>query len=638
MPVARPQVETPAQSDAKPGADSGEQPTLGSGESLAAQARPVVAMPQTHVEIKPADVAPRQSIRAWNKRWTGRLTGRSQLPLVERVLLARGVSGPDAETFLNPKLSHLHEASLMPGLDRAAERLLDAAKQGEAIVIYGDYDVDGVSATAILFHTLRTIAPDANVRTYVPHRLDEGYGLNPQSIAELCASGARVIVSVDCGITAVGPAKVAKDAGVDLIITDHHNFAAAEVGFPDAYALVHPRLASAAPYPFGELCGAGVAFKLAWRLMTLAGGAGSQRLSEVWRLRLLDMLALASMGVIADIVPLVGENRVMARFGLSRLRSVDIEGLKALVEASNLDGEKIREEDVGFKLGPRLNACGRMGHAKEAVELLTTATGARAIELAQQLSRQNEARRSLEKEIFEHACDLAQREGMTSDDRRAIVLAHHDWHPGVVGIVCSRLVEKFCRPAILMRDHESTCHGSGRSVEGVSLHAALTDCRSHLTQFGGHDMAAGLKLDSARLAEFQAAFIDAINARLPVSELVAKAHYDTGASLDEVTVENVQRLEALAPFGRDNPSVRLRLVGATVAQRPTLMGKQNQHLSFVASSPKGRMVRCVSWNAGAWVERLRPGMRVELFATPRINEWNGRRSAELEVVDIAEAP
>jgi single-stranded-DNA-specific exonuclease len=188
-----------------------------------------------------------------------------------------------------------------------------------------------------------------------------------------------------------------------------------------------------------------------------------------------------------------------------------------------------------------------------------------------------------------------------------------------------------------MRDHESTCHGSGRSVEGVSLHAALTDCREHLTQFGGHDMAAGLKLDSACLAEFQSAFVEAINARLPASELVAKAQYDTGASLDEIAVETVQHLESLAPFGRDNPAVRLRIVGVTIAQRPTLMGKQNQHLAFVASSPKGRFVRCIAWNAGGWIERLRQGMRVELFATPRINEWNGKRSAELEVADIAEA-
>ncbi len=579
----------------------------------------------------------RQSIRAWNKRWIGRLSQRSQLGLVERVLLARGLTGPEAVTFLEPKLAHLHDASLMAGLDRSAERLLDAARRREAIVIYGDYDVDGVSAMAILFHTLRTIAPDCDVRTYVPHRLEEGYGLNPQSVAELCASGARVIVSVDCGITAVGPAKVAKDAGVDLIITDHHNMAPPEVGLPDAFAMVHPKLAragSTTAYPFGELCGAGVAFKLAWRLMTLA--AGSNRLSEAWRTRLLDMLALASMGVIADVVPLVGENRVMARFGLSRLRSVDIEGLRALVEASNLDSEKIREEDVGFKLGPRLNACGRMGHAKEAVELLTTATGSRATELAQQLSRQNDARRTLEKEIFDHACQLAHQQGMTGDDQRAIVLAHPEWHPGVVGIVCSRLVEKYCRPAILMRDYDGVCHGSGRSVDGISLHAALTDCREQLLHFGGHDMAAGMKLESGRLGMFQRSFIDAINERLPVSELVAKGVYDTGAGLDEVTVEATGRLQMLAPFGRENPQVRLRVVGGKVAQRPQLMGKQHQHLSFVVASPVGRMVRCIAWNSAAWVERLRVGVRVELFATPRVNEWNGRRSAELEVVDVLE--
>jgi single-stranded-DNA-specific exonuclease len=564
---------------------------------------------------------------------------RSSAPLIARLLAARGLSpGPASDAFLNPSLKQLHDPSLMGGLDRSAHRLLHAARAREPIVIYGDYDVDGISATAILYHTLRAIAPDARVTTYVPHRLEEGYGLNASSIAELCAGGARVIVSVDCGVTAVWPAKVARDAGVDLIITDHHNLPAPDdtgsIQLPDAYAIVHPRLTDEThptPYPYPELCGAGVAFKLAWRMLTLH--AGATRLPDDLRDLLLDLLGLASLGVIADVVPLVDENRVMARFGLTKVKHSAIPGLRALIEASNLSSDRVREEDVGFRIAPRLNACGRMGHAREAVELLTTATGPRAIEIAQQLSRMNEQRRATEREIFEHACDLAHREGMTEPDRRAIVLAHEDWHPGVVGIVCSRLVERFHRPTILMRRHDGQCHGSGRSVPGFSLHAALAACASTLTQYGGHDMAAGVRLEASRLDDFRDEFIARANQAITPDDLVAKLHYDAIAHPGELTVASVTDLRRLAPFGRDNPSVRVRIEGLRIAARPELLGSTNRHLSMHVRDDRGRTLRAIAWGWGEHVERFRMGMGVELLATPTLNHWQGSTSVQLEVAD-----
>ena len=560
--------------------------------------------------------------------------GREAAPgatLVERVLAARGLRNPETVArFLEPKLSHLHDPSGIPDLDKAAERLLKAATEGERIVIYGDYDVDGVSATAILFHMLRAIAPGANIGNYVPHRLEEGYGLNAEAIRELGHQGARVIVSVDCGITAVEPARVARELGIDLIITDHHNPPASLADLPDAFAVVHPRRPDST-YPFGELCGAGVAFKLAWRLATLS--SGGRRVSESLRGLLLELLGLTSLGVIADVVPLVDENRVIARFGLSRIKDSTIEGLRALVRASGLANEKVGAEDVGYKLGPRLNACGRMGHAREAVELLTVATGERADEIATMLSRMNDERRVIERRIFEHALELAQAAGMTTPDRRAIVLAHEDWHSGVVGIVCSRLVERFNRPAILLSRDGDGCHGSGRSVDGFGLHAALCECAPMLTSFGGHDMAAGLKLPHDRLAEFVEAFTRVANRDIRPENLVGVAEYDCDATLGELDLRTVAPLGRLGPFGRENPGVRVRLGPVRIAARSETFGQLNKHLSLRVAGPEStRQLRIVGWSWAEQISRLPAGAMIEAIVTPQISTF-GSPAVEPVLVD-----
>ncbi len=535
-----------------------------------------------------------------------------------------------ARAFCDPSLRDLEEPSRLHDLDRSATRLLAAARAGEPIVIYGDYDVDGVSAATILHRALREIAPDAPVSIYIPHRLDEGYGLSEQAIARLADEDARVIVSVDCGVTAIGPARIARARGVDLIITDHHEPPTVDEGLPDAFAIVHPRH-PAGDYPFAELCGAAVAFKLAWRLATMA--RGGERVSEAMRETLLDLLALAALGTVADVVPLVGENRIIARFGLARMKSTAIVGLNALISAAELDGERISAEHVGFALGPRLNACGRLGHAREAAELLMTDDAPRAEEIADQLTSSNDERRRVERAIFEEAAERAEAAGMTQDDRRAIVLADEQWHPGVVGIVCSRLAERFARPAILLQRANGICQGSGRSVDEVDLHAALAACADHLDRFGGHRMAAGLALPSASLEPFTDAFTERVNACLPVESLVPSLAYDCDADLAELTPAAVDRLEALAPHGRGNPPPTLRLRRVRLAQADPL-GARGRHAQLRIEGD-GAALRVVAWRWGERLNELPRGRAVDVLVRPKINEWRGRRRVEAELADLA---
>jgi single-stranded-DNA-specific exonuclease len=573
----------------------------------------------------------RGMVRLWRPRGGG-VPIREGAALVERILAVRGLTDPGmCQDFLNPVLKHLHAPGQMPGIDRAAARILGAIRGGEPLVIYGDYDVDGITATAILFHVMKAIAPGAAVRCYIPHRMEEGYGLNSAALRQLASEGARVVVTVDCGITAVEPAAEAAAAGIDLIITDHHNPPRTMEDLPRAYEVVHPRRPDS-EYPFGELCGAGVAFKLAWRLATM--GHGSERVGEPMRSLLLDLLAFAALGTIADVMPLVGENRVIARHGLARIKHSAVAGLSELVKAAGLAGESIDSEHVGFALAPRLNACGRMGHAREAVELFTTATPAEAAAIAQNLCKLNEQRRATERRIAEQAAEMAEAAGMTGDERRAIVLAHEEWHQGVVGIVCSRLVERFHRPTILMCVRDGQCHGSGRSIEGFSLHAALERCSGHLLRHGGHDMAAGLTLEACNLGAFTEAFTDAANASLAPGDLVPVLKYDCDASLAELTPHCVGQLESLAPFGMKNPRPKVRISGVRVGARPQVMGNGGRHLSLQLGQD-GHVLRAVAWNWGEHAGRLAQGMPLDVVISPKISAWNGMSRVEAEISDIA---
>lgn len=563
--------------------------------------------------------------------------------LIERVLHARGLRDPlEVARFCDPKLTDLHDPGLLPGIDAAVARLIDAIKRDELIVIYGDYDVDGMTATGILFHTIKSAAPNARLRTYVPHRLDEGYGINCEALRQLRGEGAALVISVDCGITAVQSAKTAREVGLDLIVTDHHNLPTGltpecgdEHPLPDCVAIVHPRLHGSA-YPFGELCGAGVAFKVAWRFAT--AWCGSQRVAGTLRETLVNMLPLVALGTIADVVPLVGENRILTAFGLRMLRQSPLPGLRALIDTAGFAGERIDSEKVGFSLAPRLNACGRMGHAAEAVRMLTDAPPDEAVAIAKKLAAFNAQRQSVEKRIFEQAARLAEDRGMTGDERRAIVLAHPDWHPGVVGIVCSRLVERFGRPTILMQQQAELCKGSARSVDGYSIHDAMSATAAHLLTYGGHAAAAGLSLLPSNLEAFSHALITHANERIAVDQLTPAITIDCDARMHELDVQTVQRLQGLAPFGRGNRTPTLRISGATLQEPPKQMGAEGKHLQMRvrqdSTAGDRRMLRAVWWRGAEHAASIAPGMRLDLAIEPKINEWNGTRSVEVELRDV----
>ncbi len=568
-----------------------------------------------------------ETIRGRSKRWVlAPDSAPAGADLIQRIFAARALDTDAGRKMLACTLADLHDPATLPGMDRACERLLSAISQDESIVIYGDYDVDGITASAILYHTLVAIAGNnSRVRTYVPHRLEEGYGLNAEAIETLAGEGAKVIISVDCGITAIEEAKIASQHGVDLIITDHHN-PQPDGKLPEAYALVHPRLPGSA-YPFGELCGAGVAYKLAWRLCVLSEGA--EKLSAPKRGLLLELLAFAALGTIADMVPLVGENRALTRFGLSRIQRSKFGGLRELVSASGLDGENIGADDVGFRLGPRLNACGRMGHAAEAVELFTTATGKRAREIAEGLHRQNLDRQKEERRIVEQAAQMAEESGMTGPDRRAIVLAHESWHPGVVGIVCSRLVERFARPTILLCRSEGVLKGSGRSIPGFNLHDALDACGVYLKTFGGHDMAAGLSLTPENYESFLDAFSDHAASVLTPEDLINVIRVDTHALTGELTLASADEIDRLRPFGQGNPRVRLMLRGARIDRAPGVFGAQGKHLSLHLKH-EGRALRSIMWNAGAMRNELAMGQLVDAVVTPQVSSYSGEVEPVIE--------
>lgn len=568
--------------------------------------------------------------RFWKPRSNQVLVG----DLIERVLLARGIHADDeGEAFLHPSMKSMHDPSGIPDLDRAAARILEAISAHEPIVIFGDYDVDGVTASAILIHMIRAIDPEAPLDSYIPHRLDEGYGINSEAIKSLADKGTKLIVSVDCGITAIEPAKTAKELRVDLIITDHHNPPASMDDLPEAYAVVHPRRPDS-DYPFGELCGAGVAYKLAWRLATLH--AQSHLVSPMMRKLLIELLSFAALGSIADIVPLIDENRVIVKHGLSQLPKIENDGIRALICASGFDSDKIDTEAIGFRLAPRLNAIGRLGHARKALELMTDAKGDRAIELAEELSRLNEKRKKTELAMVTQACEMAEQAGMTQPGTRAIVLAHEDWHPGVVGIVCSRLVDRYGRPTILMQHDGDVCKGSGRSIEGFNLHQGLAYAQDHLESFGGHDMAAGMRCQTDQFDAFTKAFTQYANKHLSEDDLVPSTKYDCQATIDELTPASIRQLERMAPFGAGNGRVRIRLNGIQINGSPTTMGKTGYHLSMRIGSQthRGQMLRVVAWNWARHLDQIPPGAPVEMIVEPKLSTWNGNTRVEPVLVDL----
>ncbi len=580
-------------------------------------------------------------------------------PLVAQILLSRGYAEADAcRDFLSPTLKCLHPPALIPNLTRAAERIAKAVRDREKIVIYGDYDVDGITATAILWHAIKVLGGEADY--YIPHRIDEGYGLNADALAQICDNGAKLIVTVDCGVTAVEPAAVARERGVDLIVTDHHEWREiADCGLriaddgeadtvssnpkseirnpkspllPDCFTVVHPRLPTGGPaYPNPYLCGAGVAFKLAWGVGLVISGA--DRVSEGFRKFLLDATALCALGTIADVVPLVGENRVLAHFGLTGLRNSRLAGLQALIASAGLTGQRLDSYDVGFKLAPRLNACGRMGHAARAVEMLTRADPDRAAQIADFLEGENRQRQAVEKKIVEQAIEQVMEQG-GPDRACALVVAREEWHPGVIGIVASRLVDKFHRPTVMIALNNGHGQGSARSIAGFHLARALDACTEHLEAHGGHEMAAGLKIETAKLADFRAAFCAYASSQLRPEDLVAELPLDALATLDQLTEALVKDLHRLGPFGHANRKPLLCCRDLELTAPARRVGASGDHLQIHVRQ-RDRLMKCIAFGYGPMEAKLSLGTRIDLAVEPQINEYNGYTNVELIVKDLA---
>lgn len=546
-------------------------------------------------------------------------------PLLAQVLLNREVrTATEVRQFLRPELTALLPPERLPGAMPAAKRLAAAARTGKRIVIYGDYDVDGVTATAILWHALQLAG--ANVDYYIPSRFDEGYGVNGEALETIHADGADVVITVDCGITAFQEARLARKLGLDLIITDHHE---PRSELPDADLIVHPAALGEASNP--DLCGAGVAFKVAWALAQEL--CGSTRVTPAYREFLLDATAFAALGLVADVVPLVGENRVIASFGLRHLCHTQNPGLRALVEVSGLAGkDRYDEYDVGFLLAPRLNAVGRLGHARLAVELFTRAAPERAQEIATTLDAQNRQRQSVERQIVKQAEEMVLARGFDRGSCRGIVLASPDWHPGVVGIVAARMVDRFHRPTVLIALAQREGQGSGRSIRHFPLHEVLAACQQHLISFGGHAMAAGVKIAADQVDAFTEAFRAEAARRLTSADLVPKLRLDDEVDLDRLLPGVVESIQRMAPFGICNPRPRLATGVVELADRPRAVGQGGRHLQFTVRQRRTYR-KAIAFGRGDRLQELADHRRLRLAFEPIINEWNGRRSVELKVID-----
>jgi single-stranded-DNA-specific exonuclease len=545
-------------------------------------------------------------------------------PIIGQMLVNRKITdAADAHHFLNPSLGQLFDPFLMPGMEKAVDRIAKAIKEKQNIVVFGDYDVDGVTGTTSMYHALKFWG--AEPRLYIPHRINEGYGIQPETMSRLIDEGAELVISVDCGITAVEPAQIAKSRGIDFIVTDHHDW---KDVLPDTYATVHPRLrrADGGVYPNPMICGSGVAFKVAWALNKAM--TGESKAGPEYKALLGELLAFAALGTIADVVPLVGENRIIATFGLRKLPESRFEGVKALLASAHLGGQDVDGYHVGFCLAPRLNAAGRMGHASTALEMFTKATWEEAVITAKDLERQNKERQATERDIVQSA----KAQAVAFEDRNALVLVGADWHSGVVGIVASRVIDDYYRPCIILSQTGDELHGSARSIEGFNLAKGLKACEDLFIRWGGHGAAAGLKMKAEHLEEFRRRLHDYVTDNCPAELLKRRLDIDAWCTLEDINMDLVCDIKRMGPFGISNRRPVLALQNAII-ENPKTMGKEGKHLVFNVAQGSFRM-KCKMWNAGDLAHKLPTDKWVNIAVEPEINHWNGRDSVELLCRDV----
>jgi len=546
------------------------------------------------------------------------LSRQSSIPYaVARILINRGIDTPvQVDRFFNPNASQLYDPFLMLDMDKAVDRIVKALGQRERIAIYGDYDVDGITAASMLYLILKDLGGD--VVPYIPDRQNEGYGISDTGIAELQRGGASLIISVDCGITSIKEAKAATAMGVDLIISDHH-----EPGdsIPEALAVCDPKREGCG-YPFKELSGVGVAYKISQGIIQ------KLNLESEYTEKYLDLVALGSA---ADIVPLVDENRVFVKLGLEKINNLPEVGLAALIETACIKAGKIEVGDIVFGIAPRINAVGRLGSALRAVKLLTTRDRASSRQIAQVLEDENRRRKDIDNATLEEAVKEIE-QTINPLEARSLVLARQGWHPGVIGIVASRLIERYYRPTVMITIENGQGKGSARAIAKFDIYQALKACADLLLQFGGHKYAAGLTIAAENIPEFKRRFEQVCRDIIPDEDLIPKIKIESEISLDEITPEVVASLKRFAPFGPKNNRPNFFSRGLEVLDVPRIVG--SNHLKFRAGQG-GVAFEAIGFNLGHTIDRLSGGGRpLEMVYAVEENEYNGRKTVQLRIKDI----
>lgn len=547
------------------------------------------------------------------------LAAELRLPIpICRLLCQRGYADVEpAKRYLRPRLDQLHDPSLLLDLDKAIERLVRAIRSRELIMVHGDYDVDGMCSTALLLRAITRFGGRAV--PFIPRRLEDGYDLSMAGVNAAISAGAKVLVTCDCGTNALAPAAAACAAGIDVIISDHHLPGGP---LPECVAVLNPKRPGC-EYPDKDLAAVGVAFKIA---LALAKALGE---SEEPVLRMLDLVALAT---IADIAPLRGENRVMARYGLRRLAASPIPGLRALIRAAGVEGKPLTAGRVGFILAPRLNAVGRLGHALRGVELLMTEDEHEANSIARELEELNRRRQELDRSTLRDASRMI--DELDLDSIYGIVLGGQGWHPGVIGIVASRLVEEVCRPVVMVALDGETGKGSGRSISGFDLHGALTECADLLIRFGGHRAAAGVTVAAERMPEFQARFNEVARTRLTPDDLVPEVKVDLDIALSEATPDLEALLRHFEPFGAGNATPVLAASGVRIAGQPRVL--RNGHLKLRIAAD-GVELDAIGWGMGEMAQRLSTSTPVDVAFRLERDEWNGESRLQARLADVRES-
>lgn len=552
--------------------------------------------------------------REYNEGLARQLAAELKISLpVAKLLLTRNIrTRQQAERFLWPEKEKPNNPFLLTDMEKAVPIILDSLEKKEKICIYGDYDVDGITATSLLFLFFQDMGADISYR--LPHRIRDGYGLNEDAIRELKERGIDLIITVDTGISAVNEVKLAKELGFKIIVTDHHECQAV---LPEADAVIDPKRPDDS-YPFKEIAGVGVAFKLICAL--------TEKLREKdadFALDPYQYIELVAVGTVSDLMPLVEENRIFVKKALAKMKQTDNKGLKALLEVAGVEQDKVTSSSIGFRIGPRLNAAGRMGDAGRGVELFISRKDEESIKLAEELDMENRKRQETENEILQEALNQIS-EYSAPDD--ILVVAGQGWHHGVVGIVASRVLERYYRPVIVLAVEGDMAVGSARSIEGFNLFEALCACQDLFTKFGGHEMAAGMSLPADKIDEFRKRINQYAKERLTAEIMTRREVVDFSVDIAELNLSLLDELQLLEPYGVGNPEPKFLIEGNLSEIRQ--MGKENQHLRLGLRNKQG-YIDGVAFFEGQEAERLYSDFPIKATGSVQINEWNGMKKPQM---------